>query len=47
MPAPVAVRSNTLQLLSRALRSLLEAMHDSRKRAARRIIEDYRRQCGE
>jgi len=47
MPKSVTVRDNTLQLLSRALRSVLEALQDSRERAARRIIEDYRRQSGE
>ena len=47
MPKSVTVRGNTLQLLSRALRSVLEALQDSRERAARRIVEDYRRQSGE
>ena len=47
MPKSVTVRGNTLQLLLRALRSVLEALQDSRERAARRIVEDYRRQSGE
>jgi hypothetical protein len=47
MPKSVTVRSSALRRLSRALRSLLEALQDSRERTARRIIEDYRRQSGE
>jgi hypothetical protein len=47
MPKSETVHSNALQRLSCALRSVLEALQDSRERAARRIIEDYRRQSGE
>jgi len=39
-------RGNGLQLLSRVLQSVLNALRDSRERQARRIIEDYRRRCG-
>jgi len=39
-------RGNGLQLLSRILQSVLNALQDSRERQARRIIEDYRRRCG-
>jgi hypothetical protein len=47
MPKSVAMRNIALQQLSRALRSVLEALQDSRERAARRIIEDYRRESSE
>jgi hypothetical protein len=41
----VATSDSAEPLLSRIMRSVLEALHESRKRAARRMIEDYRRQC--
>ena len=41
-----ATRDRAEPLLSRMVRSVLEALHESRKRAARRMIEDYRRQSG-
>jgi hypothetical protein len=43
----VAARDSSEPPLSRIMRSVLEALHESRKRAARRMIEDYRRQCGD
>jgi hypothetical protein len=47
MPVAVAARDSTEPLLSRMMRSVLEALQESRRRAARRMIEGYRRQCGE
>ena len=46
MELPVAVRGRPEPLLSQIMRSVLQALHESRKRAARRMIEDYRRQSG-
>jgi hypothetical protein len=46
VPARPVVRGNPLQFLSRALQSVLNALHDSRERQARRIIEDFRRRDG-
>jgi hypothetical protein len=47
MSPPMAVRPDALPPWARALQSVLKALHESRERAARRIVEDYRRQCGE
>jgi hypothetical protein len=41
-----AARSSAEPLASRVMRSVLEALRESRRRAARKMIEDYRRQCG-
>jgi hypothetical protein len=46
MPAPVAIGGGALQLLRRLVRGVLEALRYSRRLAALRMIEDYRRQCG-
>ena len=43
-PTRPAARGNGLLLLRRAARIVLEALRESRERAAQRIIEDYRRQ---
>jgi hypothetical protein len=41
-PASKVERWNSLRLLRRAARALLYALHDSRERAARKIIHDHR-----
>jgi hypothetical protein len=46
MPAPAAVGRSALQLLRQLVRGVLEALRYSRRLAALRMIEDYRRQCG-
>jgi hypothetical protein len=43
-PTGQAASGNGLRLLRRAAQSVLDALRDSRERAARRIIEDYRPQ---
>jgi hypothetical protein len=47
MPTVVAIRDSAEPLLSRMIQGVLEALHESRRRAALRMIEDYRRQCGD
>ncbi len=42
----MTARGNGLTLLWRAAQSVLDALRESRARAARRIIEDHRRLCG-
>jgi hypothetical protein len=45
VPVRTVALGNGLQLLSRVVHSVLNALQDSRERQARRIIEDYRRRC--
>jgi hypothetical protein len=45
VPVHTVARGKGFRLLSRVLQSVLHALQDSRKRQARRIIEDYRRRC--
>ncbi len=42
----MTARGNGLALLWRAVQSVLDALRESRERAARRLIEDHRRLCG-
>jgi hypothetical protein len=46
VPLRPAVRSNGWQLLRRAAHSVLQALRESRERAARRIIEEHRHLLG-
>jgi hypothetical protein len=47
MPVAVVVRGGGTTLLSRLMRNVMDALHESRRRAALRVIKDYRRQCGD
>jgi hypothetical protein len=42
MPARAPARSIGVKWLRRAVQGVLDALRDSRERAARRIIEDHR-----
>jgi|GraSoi2013_100cm_1033763.scaffolds.fasta_scaffold823690_1 hypothetical protein len=46
VPLRPAARSNVLQLLRRAAHGVLQALRESRERAARRIIEEHRHLIG-